>query len=140
MILSVLDWIIIVGYLAGCATIGLFMKRYVRGVEDYAVAGRNVGTNLGVASMTCTGLGIVTVMYTAEMGFRYGFAGAVPGIIFCFAYLLIGGTGFMIGPMRKARVITIPELLERRFGKGVRWLAGLVTVLGGLLNMGIFLR
>ena len=104
------------------------------------MAGRSVGTNLGVASMTCTGLGIVTVMYTAEMGFRYGFAGAVPGIIYFLAYLLIGGTGLLIGPMRKARVITIPELLERRFGKRVRWLAGLVTVLGGLLNMGIFLR
>ena len=83
---------------------------------------------------------MVAMMYTAEMGFHYGFAGAVPGIIGGLASLLVGTTGFMIGPLRKARVTTVPEMLERRFGKGVRWLAGLVVTLGGLLNMGIFLR
>ena len=49
---------------------------------------------------------MVAMMYTAEMGFRYGFAGAVPGIIGGLASLLVGSTGFMIGPLRKARVIT----------------------------------
>jgi SSS family solute:Na+ symporter len=36
--------------------------------------------------------------------------------------------------------MTIPELFQNRFGSRVRWLAGLFVVLGGLLNMGIFLR
>jgi len=49
-------------------------------------------------------------------------------------------SGFVIKPLRDADVITIPELLEKRFGKRVRWLAGLVVILGGVLNMGIFLR
>ena len=133
-------WIIIISYLIVCVTIGLLVKRFVRRVADFAVAGRSVGPNMGVAMMTCTGTGMVAMMYTAEMGFHYGFAGAVPGIIGGLASLLIGSTGFMIAPLRKARVLTVPELLERRFGKGVRWLAGLVVALGGLLNMGIFLR
>jgi Na+/proline symporter len=138
--LSALDWGIVVSYVLGCATIGFLVKRSVRHVADFAVAGRSVGLNMGVAAMTCTGTGMVAMMYTAEMGFRYGFAGAVPGIIGGLASLLVGGTGFMIGPLRKARVITIPELLERNYGKGVRWLAGIVIATGGLLNMGIFLR
>jgi Na+/proline symporter len=83
---------------------------------------------------------MVSMMYTGEMGFRYGFAGTVPGILGGLASLVVGTTGFMIGPLRKARVFTVSELLERRFGKGVRWLSGLVVALGGLLNMGIFLR
>lgn len=53
---------------------------------------------------------------------------------------LVGVTGFVIFPLRKAGVITVPELFEKRFGKRIRWLAGLVVVLGGVLNMGIFLR
>jgi SSS family solute:Na+ symporter len=36
--------------------------------------------------------------------------------------------------------MTIPELFQKRFGTKVRWLAGLFIVLGGVLNMGIFLR
>jgi SSS family solute:Na+ symporter len=140
MTMPMLDWMIVVGYVVACATIGLFVKRSVHRVADFAVAGRSVGLNMGVAAMTCTGTGMVAMMYTAEMGFRYGFVGAVPGIIGGLASLLVGGTGFMIGPLRKARVITIPELLERNYGKGVRWLAGVVIATGGLLNMGIFLR
>ena len=61
-------------------------------------------------------------------------------VLFCLAMLLVGATGFVIKPLRNAGVITIPELFEKRFGRRVRWLAGLVIVLGGVLNMGIFLR
>ena len=138
--MSTFDWTIVVAYVLLCATIGLLVKRYVRHVADFTLAGRSVGTNMGVAAMTCTGMGLVAMTYTSELGFRNGFAGAIPGIIAGLASLMVGGTGFMIGPLRKARVITIPEMLERHYGKGVRWLAGLVVVLGGLLNMGIFLR
>jgi SSS family solute:Na+ symporter len=49
-------------------------------------------------------------------------------------------TGFCIKPLRDQGVITIPELFQKRFGARVRWLAGVVIVLGGLLNMGVFLR
>jgi SSS family solute:Na+ symporter len=79
-------------------------------------------------------------MYTAELGFKNGFAGAAPGVLEFLAFLLVGLTGFAIGPLRKANVMTIPELFQKRFGTRVRWLAGLVVALGGILNMGIFLR
>ena len=140
MTLTPIDWIIIVVYLVGCMAAGMWMRRYVRDVEDFAVAGREMDLNLGIASLAATELGIVTVMYTAEMGFKNGFAGAIPGVFACLAMLLVGMTGFVIVPLRNAGVITIPELFEKRFGKRVRWLAGLVVILGGLLNMGIFLR
>ncbi len=37
-------------------------------------------------------------------------------------------------------MITIAELFEKRFGPRIRWASGVVIVLGGLLNMGVFLR
>ena len=140
MTLAPVDWMIIAVYLVGCVVAGVWMKRYVRGVTDFAVAGRKMDLNLGIASLAATELGIVTVMYTAEMGFNNGLAGATPGVLFCLAMLLVGTTGFVITPLRNAGVITIPELFEKRFGTRVRWLAGLIMVLGGVLNMGIFLR
>jgi len=138
--LTTLDWTIIATYLIGCMAAGLWMRRYVRSVEDFAVAGRSMDLNLGIASLAATEMGIVTVMFTAEMGFKNGFAGATPGVLFFLAMLGVGMTGFVIVPLRDAGVITIPELFEKRFGKSVRWLSGLVMALGGLLNMGIFLR
>jgi len=140
MPLAPIDWLIIAVYLTGCIIAGVWMKRYVRSVEDFAVAGREMDINLGVASLAATELGIVTVMYTAQAGFEHGPAGAIPGVLGFLAMLLVGLTGFVIVPLRNAGVITIPELFEKRFGTRVRWLAGLVVILGGVLNMGIFLR
>ncbi len=117
MHLAVIDWIIIVAYLIGCMSAGIWMRRYVRGVEDFAVAGRAVDLNLGIASLAATELGLVTVMYTAQLGFTKGFAGAIVGVLMAGAMYLVGATGFIIGPLRWAGVMTIPELFERRFGK-----------------------
>src|SRR5436853_6932570 len=140
MHLAPIDWIIIILYLIGCMAAGIWMRRYVHGVEDFAVAGRAMDLNLGIASLAATELGLVTVMYTAQLGFTHGFAGATVGVLMAAAMYLVGCTGFIIGPLRRAGVMTIPELFQKRFGTGVRWLAGLFVVLGGLLNMGIFLR
>ncbi len=140
MTLSLVDWIIIAVYLVGCMIAGIWMKRYVRGVDDFAVAGREMDVNLGVASLAATEVGIVTIMYTAQMGFTHGPAGATPGVVTAIAMFVVGLTGFVIVPMRNAGVLTIPQLFEKRFGTRVRWLAGLVVILGGVLNMGIFLR
>ena len=140
MTLTPIDWLIILLYLAGCMVAGLWMRRYVRGVQDFAVAGREMDVNLGVASLAATELGLVTIMYTGQLGYEKGFAGAIIGVIMCAVSWFVGRTGFVIEPLRKAGVMTIPELFEKRFGTRVRWLAGLFVVLGGLLNMGIFLR
>jgi SSS family solute:Na+ symporter len=79
-------------------------------------------------------------MYTAQNGYEKGFAGATPGILMAVAMAGVGLTGFVIKPLRDSAVMTIPELLDQRFGSRVRWAAGVVIVLGGLLNMGVFLR
>src|SRR5258705_9289759 len=52
----------------------------------------------------------------------------------------VGATGFCVRQLRDAGVMTIPELFEKKFGPRIRWSAGVVIVLGGLLNMGVFLR
>lgn len=140
MHLSPIDWTIIGVYLVGCTIAGLRMRKYVRTVDDFAVADRGVATSLGITSLAATEVGIVTVVYTSEMGFTNGLAGATFGILTAAAMLVVGLTGFVIVPLRRARVMTIPELFEKRFGKHVRWLAGLVIIVGGVLNMGVFLR
>ncbi len=119
---------------------GLAVRKYVGKVEHYLVAGREMNLYLGIASLAATEFGIVTCMYTAQNGYKMGFAGATPGILQTIAMLVVGITGFCIKPLRDAGVMTIPELFQKRFGSTVRWLAGVVIVLGGLLNMGVFLR
>ena len=127
-------------YLVATMVAGIMVRRYVGKVEHFLVAGREVNVFLGIASLAATEFGVITCMYTAENGYKYGFAGATPGILMALAMFFVGVTGFCINPLRNAGVMTIPELFEKRFGPRVRWAAGVVIVLGGLLNMGVFLR
>jgi len=135
-----LDGSIVGLYLLVTMVAGLMVRKYVGNVEDFLVAGREMDVYLGIASLAATEFGIVTCMYTAQNGYEKGFAGATPGILMAVAMAGVGLTGFVIKPLRDSGVITIPELLEQRFGGRIRWAAGVVIVLGGLLNMGVFLR
>lgn len=138
------SWLVdgsIVGlYILGTMIAGIFVRRYVHKVEHFLVAGREMNLYLGIASLAATEFGIVTCMYTAQNGYDKGFGGAIPGLCQALAMFVIGMTGFCIKPLRNSGVMTIPELFEQRFGPRIRWAAGLVIVLGGLLNMGVFLR
>lgn len=127
-------------YLLGTMVAGIWVRRYVSKVEHFLVAGREMNLYLGIASLAATEFGIITCMYAAEAGYTRGFAGATPGICQAVAMFLIGITGFCVKPLRASGSITLPELFEKRFGKRIRWLAGVVIVLGGLLNMGVFLK
>ena len=60
---TALDWGIVCVYLAISVIIGLLVKKYATNMTAYIGAGRSVGTWLGVATMTGTELGLVTVMY-----------------------------------------------------------------------------
>ncbi len=138
------SWLVdgsIVGlYLLATMIAGIMVRKYVGKVEHFLVAGREMNVYLGVASLAATEFGIITCMYAAQNGYKYGFAGATPGILQALAMFLVGYTGFCIKPLRDAGVMTLPQLFQVRYGSFIRWLAGVVIVLGGLLNMGVFLR
>ncbi len=137
---TIVDGSIVGLYLLVTMIAGIAVRKYVGKVEHFLVAGREMDVYLGIASLAATEFGIVTCMYTAQAGFTRGFSGAIPGICNAIAMWVIGYTGFCVKPLRDSGVITIPELFEQRFGSKVRWAAGVVIVLGGLLNMGVFLR
>lgn len=142
--MSQFSWLIdgpIIGlYLLGTMIAGLYVRKYVRRVDHFLVAGREMNLYLGIASLAATEFGIITCMYTAQAGYTLGFSGVWPGICQAVAMAVIGATGFCVQPLRDSGAMTLPELFEQRFGPFVRWLAGVVIVLGGLLNMGVFLK
>ncbi|MFA6244521.1 MAG: sodium:solute symporter family protein [Candidatus Hydrogenedentales bacterium] len=127
-------------YILATMIAGIAVRKYVGKVEHFLIAGREMNLYLGIASLAATEFGVVTCMYTAQNGYKFGFAGATPGILAALAMFFVGYTGFCVRPLRDSGVMTIPELFEKRFGSRIRWLAGVVIVLGGLLNMGVFLR
>ena len=62
---SALDWIIVVTYLGATLATGLYGRKFVGGIADFLVAGRELGTFLAVATLAATEIGTITFMYYA---------------------------------------------------------------------------
>lgn len=127
-------------FLVGITLAGLWTRRFIRGDASFFVAERRVRGYLGVASIIATEMGLVTVMYSAQKGFTGGFAAFHIALAAALVALVVGLTGFIVLPIRKTGVMTIPEFYERRFGRGARVLGGAILAFSGILNMGMFLK
>ncbi len=137
---GILDWAIIVLYLVVTIYAGIRAKRLVENLAGYVVAGRRVKSSLGIAAFVATELGTVTFVYFGELGYVAGFAPFIIGILAMVAYTAVGRSGFIIEGLRRHRVMTVPEFYEIRYSRTVRLLGGIILFLGGVLNMGIFLK
>ena len=137
---TIYDVVIVSIYLILTLIVGIYAKNKINIIDDFIVAGRNIGTGLGIASMAGTEMGLITIMYSAQKGFVGGFAAFHIALIAFFVTLIIGFSGFIIYPLRKTNIMTIPEYYELRFGKNVRVLGAIILALGGILNMGLFLK
>jgi solute:Na+ symporter, SSS family len=137
---STIDWVIVILYPLISVGIGLYVRKYVRNMKDFVVAGRGMGLWLGIATITGTELGLITVMYSSQKGFTGGFAAFHIALAAGIVTFIVGVTGFLVYRLRKLEVMTIPEFYEKRFDRKTRILGGIMMALGGILNMGLFLK
>ena len=135
-----LDWVVVILYPLISVGIGIYVRKFIKNMRDFVTAGRNLGLWLGIATMTGTELGLITVMYSAQKGFSGGFAAFHIAVAAMIATFMVGLTGFIVFRLREMRVLTIPEFYEKRFDRKTRILGGIMMVFGGVLNMGLFLK
>jgi SSS family solute:Na+ symporter len=134
------DWVIVVAYLAASLGIGLAGRKYVGSTAHFLVAGRELGPWIGIATLAATEIGTITYMYYSELGYRYGFAVLSTALISGIVMVFVGRTGFVISRLRELRLMTVPEYFEVKYSRGLRILTGILVALGGILNMGVFLK
>ena len=135
-----IDYIIVAIYLMAVFYIGILFRDKTSDFSTFMIADRKVGLSLGVATMLGTELGLITVMYNAQNGVLNHFSAFHIGLIASIVTLFIGVTGIVVVKLRELRVKSIPEYYEYRFGKNVRILGAIILALGGILNMGLFLK
>ncbi len=137
---ATLDWVIIVIYVGATLAAGLYGRRFVGGISDFLVAGRELGTFIGIATLAATEIGTITFMYYAELGYKTGFASFVNGLIAGGVMIAIGRTGFIVSRLRELRLMTVPEFFQVKFSRNLRVFTGVLVAVGGILNMGVFLK
>ncbi len=138
MNLSLLDIVLVIVYVILILFSGTLVKKYIKGIDNFLVAGRSMGFHLGLLSLMCTEIGMITYVYYAELGFKAGLAALIVAFPPVIAYFLLGKTGFIIKPLLEMKISTIPEFFSRKFSKGVRLYIGIIMAVGGILNFGVF--
>src|SRR6201996_4353639 len=137
---TAVDWTIVIVYLAASVAAGLAGKRSIGSVEQFPVAGRELGLYVGIATLAATEIGTITYMYNGELGYKYGFAAFAAALVSGFVMIFVGRTGFVISRFRALKLMTVPEYFEVKYSRGLRIVTGILVALGGILNMGVFLK
>ncbi len=121
---SVLDWTLIAAYFLSLAFVWSRSWGARPSVEDYLVAGRRVTLPAFVATLVTTWYG--GILGVGEYTWRFGVAN---WLVFGVPYYL-GAALFAVFLARRAReaeLLTLPDLLERSYGRGAA-LVGAVAV------------
>ena len=97
-----------------------------------------MGFHLGLLSLMCTEIGMITFVYYAELGFKAGLSALIIAFPPIIAYIFLGRTGFIIKPLLEMKIKTIPEFFSVKYNQGVRLYIGIIMAVGGILNFGVF--
>ncbi len=135
-----IDISIIVIYLSLIFSVGILMRNRINNFSSFMIAGQGLGLSLGVTSMLGTELGLITVMYNAQTGVLQYFSAFHIGLFGFIVTLIVGLSGFVVTKLRDMNVKSIPEFYGKRFGQKARVVGAFLLVIGGMLNMGIFLN
>ncbi|MFH1615562.1 MAG: sodium:solute symporter family protein [Planctomycetota bacterium] len=136
--MSGIDWLIVGIFLVGINIIGIACRKYMKSVSDWLVAGRGVGRYLGIVADTGQGTGAVSIIALLQITYAAGPAYFWYYIQTLGLGLIIAITGWGIYRLRETRIMTLNELLERRYSRNFRIFCGILCFVSGVLNMGIF--
>lgn len=108
--------------------LGLWATRKARNAVDYRVAGRRLGMTMYVGTMSAVVIGGSATVGGVALGYQYGISAF--WMVCAIAIGLLVLSLFIAGPIRKAKVYTINQVVELRYGPGAASkLSSLVTVL-----------
>jgi len=110
----------------------------MKSVADWLVAGRGIGRYLGIVADTGQGIGVVSIITILQVTY-------VAGPTYFWYYiqtlglgLVLALTGWGVYRLRETRVMTINELMERRYSRKLRFFCGFLCFISGIINMGLF--
>ena len=132
MPLTLVDWVVIIGYLLVNLAIGIYYRRRSSGnTEDFFVSGRDVSWWLAGTSMVATTFAADTPLFVCGVVARQGIAGNWIWWGFCVGGMLT--VFFFARYWRRAEIVTDVQFVEIRYaGKPAAFLRGFKAIYLGL--------
>ncbi|RTZ72324.1 MAG: hypothetical protein DSY99_04080, partial [Candidatus Neomarinimicrobiota bacterium] len=138
MTLSGIDYFIIIFYLVGTVSLGIYIGRKMKSGKDYFLAGRSLPWWAIGMSLVVTDIGAVDMVGIAGAAYLYGIVlgnydwlGSVP--------VMIVGAFLFIPMFWRSKVSTIPEWLGARYNQSVRTISALIWGVVTAFGLGVTL-
>ena len=138
MKLSVLDWSIVVGFVAFLIGMAYFAQRYTRSVSGFLAADRSAGRYLLTLADGMAGLGAIAVIANFEKFYQAGFAASWWGLMMGPLGMIAALSGWVAYRYRETRAMTMAQYFEMRYSRRFRIYAGILAWVSGILNYGVF--
>ncbi len=134
-------------YIIGMLLIGWWAARRVKGMSDFLVAGRRLPMWMAFATLLATWFGAGSSMGVCGTVYSDGLPAIISDPFAASLSLIIAGV-FFVGALRRLRLLTITDVIERRFGKWagvyasawmipvyIGWLGAQILGIGKILNL-----
>ena len=115
------------GYFILLLVVGFLFSRKMKSLEDFFLASRNLPALLVFLSIAASWIGATSTLVSVDEAFQNGISSfwviGIPAVltVLCFVF-------FLARPIRKLNIVTLPDLVELRYGAGVRHLASILIV------------
>ena len=122
--MNMLDYVVLLAYMAGVFVIGLVTSAKVKNSADLFAAGRQAPWWVSGLSSYMTMFSAATFVVWGSVAYRYGMVAIVINLTYGVAAILVGF--FIAGRWRSLGLTTAAEFIELRFGKvGARRIYGI---------------
>ncbi|MFS0645134.1 sodium:solute symporter family protein [Siminovitchia sp. 179-K 8D1 HS] len=120
--------IAVIVYLAIMSLIGVFFaKSSIKNNDDFMVAGRSLPLFVVIGTLLATFVGSGTVVGGASFVYQYGPFAAIFNLSGGFVGAII--LYFIASKIRKSEIYTVPELMEKRFGKATLLISSIFIIM-----------
>jgi len=114
-------------YFAFLILLSFFFSRKMRNLEDFFLASRNLPSLLVYSSLVASWFGATSLLVSTDEAYGQGVSSfwimGIPAIVTVLLF------GFLLArPIRRLPIISLPDLVELRYGRCVRHLASLLII------------
>lgn len=134
--MSLIDWLIVIIPVTFVLGIGLYSRRYIRGVADFLAAGRVCGRYVISVGDIANALSIIGLVAYVEVHYKTGFALAFWQHLTGPLGVFMGLLGFVTYRFRETKALSLGQFLEMRYNRPFRiFAAALRSISEMLANM-----
>lgn len=115
------------GYLVILLLAGVVFAKKIKSLEDFFLASRNLSAPWVFLTLVASWIGATSILVSVDMAYREGVSSfwvmGVPALLTVLIFVFL-----LARPIRKLPILTLPDLVELRYGRSVRHMASLLII------------